>query len=165
MTSFPVLKHSRENGYVQIGCIEGNRGKNSCFLIDIKKTVIVKNGLASSRLPLQKDPLMQVLEDNSAYLKILDLAKACFSSKYPLFTILLHGKKGIGKTALLHTISRSIGVLMVTINFLEFLNDDRTEMIARLELQVEEAMANAPVIICLDNIDVLLGDSMHKGNY
>jgi SpoVK/Ycf46/Vps4 family AAA+-type ATPase len=108
---------------------------------------------------------MQVLEDNSAYLKILDLAKACFSSKYPLFTILLHGKKGIGKTALLHTISRSIGVLMVTINFLEFLNDDRTEMIARLELQVEEAMANAPVIICLDNIDVLLGDSMHKGNY
>jgi peroxin-6 len=165
MTSFPVLKHSEKNGYVQIGSIEGERGNNGCFLIDIKKTAIIKNGLASSRLPLQKDPLMQVLEENPAYLKILDLVKACFSNKYPLFTVLLHGKKGIGKTALLNTISRSVGVLMVTINFLEFLNDDRTEMIARLELQVEEAMDNAPVIICLDNIDVLLGDSMHKGNY
>jgi hypothetical protein len=165
MRDFPVLKHPHKNGYVQIGSITGNRNDHSCFLIDIKKTIIIKNGLASSKLPPNNDPLIGVLKENPAFEKILDLIKACFSKKYTLFTVLLYGKEGIGKTTLLNTISGIVGVLMVTINFLEFLNDDRTEMMARLELAVEEAMDNSPVIICLDNIDILLADSMHKGNY
>lgn len=165
MMDFPILKKPSIRGYIQIGSIIGDKSNSDSFLVDTKKTAIIMNGLASSRLPYRlNEPMMDVLNANPAYLKISGLVKACFSGKYPLFTVLLHGKQGIGKTTLLNTISKIFGVLLVTINFLKVINDDKTEMIARLELEVDEAMKMTPLILCLDNIDVLLRDSVHKGN-
>ena len=164
MKDFPVLKTPTKRGYVQIGAINGAKSDYDGFLIDTKKTAIIVKGWASSRLPPYiNQSLVDVLNENSAFVKISGLVKACFSKKYPLFTILLYGKQGVGKTTLITAIAESLGVLLVRINFLNLLNDDKTEMIARLEIEVEQAMETAPVILCLENIDVFLRDSMHKG--
>ena len=130
---FPFTKAPSKNlAYFKVGSIDGiERANHDTYRIDPGETRILQKGVTSSRLPLgmrfYKDigsiqPLPKA--ENKALASLLTLVQSCVSpsivSKKVLYCrALVHGKEGIGKTAIIRTIADYSGLVLCPVRTLD----------------------------------------------